>query len=69
MKSKLKNIREAMGVSQDKTAEKCGISHIMYQSMEQVRRKGSFRTWKKIQEVLEIPDEDMWDVIRELTIR
>ena len=69
MQSKLKTIREEKGLSQSKTAEKCGISPIMYQSMEQGRRKGSFRTWKKIQEVLEIPDEEMWDVIRELTIR
>ena len=69
MESKLKTIREEKGLSQDKTAEKCGISTIMYRSMEQGRRKGSFRTWEKIQEVLEIPDEEMWDVIRELTIR
>ena len=68
MKSKLKNIREEKGLSQEKTAENCGISTIMYQSMEQGRRKGSFRTWKKIQEVLGIPDEEMWDVIRDLTI-
>jgi transcriptional regulator with XRE-family HTH domain len=69
MESKLKSIREAKGLSQGKTAERCGISPIMYQSMEQGRRKGSFWTWKKIQDVLEIPDEKMWDVIRDLTIR
>lgn len=69
MESKLKSIREKKGLSQDKTAELCSISPIMYQYIEQGRRKGSFRTWKKIQEVLKIPDEEMWDVIRELTIR
>ena len=69
MESKLKSIREKKGLSQDKTAELCNISPIMYQYMEQGRRKGSFRTWKKTQEVLETPDEEMWNVIRELTNR
>lgn len=63
MKSKLRIIRENAGFSQHKTADRCGISYLMYLYIEEGKRMGSFKTWRNIQNCFGIKDEDMWPII------
>lgn len=63
MRNKLSQIRFSKGYTQKRLCEESGISLAMYTFAEQGRRRPSIETWKKIQQVLEIPDSEMWSVI------
>ena len=61
MYNNLREVRYQNGdLSQRETAEKIGISEGAYSYIENGKRTGSTKTWKKIQEVFNLSDEEVW---------
>lgn len=61
MYKNLKEVRVLNGdLSQQDVAAKLGISAGAYSFIENGKRTGSTRTWKKIQEVFNLTDEEVW---------
>ena len=63
MRTKLKKLRNNNGLSIRKTAEILGIDFVAYMRIEKGISNGSFETWKKIQKLFKIKDNDMWSLI------
>lgn len=63
MYKSLKEVRVCNGdLSQQEVAAKLGISTGAYSFIESGKRTGSTRTWKKIQEVFNLTDEEVWSL-------
>lgn len=63
MYQNLREVRFVNGdLSQRETAAKLGISEGAYSYIEKGKRTGSTRTWKKIQEVFHLTDEEVWSL-------
>lgn len=61
MYANLREVRYTHGdLSQKETASKIGISEGAYSYIEKGKRTGSTRTWKRIQEVFNLTDEEVW---------
>lgn len=50
--------------SQEAAAERLGIPLASYKLIEQGKQEGKPRTWLKVQKTYNIPDEDMWTLIK-----
>lgn len=62
LKLKLKRIEQ--GMTQKDIAEKLQISIPAYSLIESGKRKGSLEFWENVQKVLNIDNNEMWEVIR-----
>lgn len=60
---KLKAARTIKGISQAKMAELLEMTPIAYNNLEMQKIKGKVATWQKIQIILDIPDNNMWEII------
>ena len=61
MYSNLREVRFKNGdLSQREAAAKLGISDGAYSCIEKGKRTGSTKTWRKIQEVFNLTDEEVW---------
>lgn len=61
--SSLREIRYKNGdLSQKETASKIGISEGAYSQIENGKRTGATKTWRKIQEVFKLTDEEVWQL-------
>ncbi|MCG0275630.1 MAG: helix-turn-helix transcriptional regulator [Thermosediminibacteraceae bacterium] len=59
---KIKYIREKSGITQEKLAEKVGISRIYLNELENGRKKNpSFKLLKKIAKALEVKISDLFE--------
>jgi len=58
------NLRKKRNLTQIQAAEKLGIPIVVYQRMEQGKTSGKVENWDRIQNFYEIPDEEMWKVIK-----
>ncbi|GEM_PF-7072950 len=61
---RLFNLRKEKGWTQKEAAKEYGIPINVYQRIEQGKFSGKIENWEKIQEVYDIPDEEMWKVIK-----
>lgn len=61
--TKLKVARKMKGISQKEMAQLLNISQIAYNMLEMQKVSGKISTWQQIQTILEIPDEEMWDIM------
>lgn len=61
---RLFNLRHERNLTQIEAAEKLGIPIVVYQRIEQGKAEGKVSNWDRIQEFYEIPDEEMWKVVK-----
>ena len=60
----LKSKRVAVGLSQQDVSERLGITLTAYSLIETGKRMGKLETWIKIQNLFQIPDSEMWNIIK-----
>lgn len=61
MYTNLRDIRYKNGdLSQKEMAHRIGISSVAYSMIESGNRTGSTKTWKRIQELFNLSDEETW---------
>ena len=65
MRTKLKVLRIKHGWSQKDFAERLGLTAAAYSFIETGKRFGSSKTWKKIKEIYNLKDKEMWDIQHE----
>lgn len=61
---RLFNLRKKKNLTQVQAAQQAGIPINVYQRIEEGKNKGKIDTWDRIQEFYEVPDEEMWKVIK-----
>lgn len=61
---RLFNLRKKKNLTQVQAAQRAGIPINVYQRIEEGKNKGKIDTWDRIQEFYEVPDEEMWKVIK-----
>ena len=61
---KLFTLRKAAGLTQIETAQKLGIPVNLYAAVEQGKSNGKTSLWADIQKLFDVPDEDMWELIK-----
>lgn len=57
-------LRKAAGLSQIETAQKLGIPVNLYAAIERGESNGKTAVWDRIQKLFEVPDENMWQLIK-----
>ena len=60
MRTKLKQFRVGTKLTQAEFAEKIGVSRATYSFVETGQRGGTHEFWQAIQDVFNVPDEDMY---------
>lgn len=61
---KLFTLRKAAGLSQIETAKKLGIPVNLYSAIERGESNGKTAVWERIQNLFNVPDEEMWELIK-----
>ena len=64
-RKKLKIRRIVLGIGFCEMAKKIGISTQAYYKIENGISCPKLEVWKKIQDILELRDEEMWEIIKE----
>lgn len=59
-RTKLKQLRVGLHLTQGEMADKIGISANMYNFLENGDRNGSYEVWQNLQNTFHIPDTEMW---------
>ena len=57
-------MRKQRGWSQAEVANKLKIPVNLYAAIEQGKSRGKVDVWLKIQDLYEVPDSDMWKLIK-----
>lgn len=57
---KLKTLRKGRKLTQQELSEKLGLSRATYSFVETGQRGGTHEFWQAIQDVFNVPDEDMY---------
>ena len=65
MRTILKVLRVENHLTQDEMAKKVGVSRPTYAAVENGQLRGSEGFWKVVQGKFEIPDEKMWELMRD----
>lgn len=60
----LKEFRRKKRLTQKELADSLGYSLNAYSRIELGSRDGSLEFWSKFQEVYNVPDKDMWKIIK-----
>lgn len=64
MRTNLKVLRVKNHLSQEEAAEKLAVTRATYSSVEGGTRAGSQKFWRKVQETFDVPDADMWPLMK-----
>lgn len=64
MRTNLKVFRIKQGLSQVEISSKIGCNRATYSAIENGTRDGTFKFWNKLQQAFELPNCDMWELIR-----
>lgn len=64
MRTELKVLRVKNHLTQDEMAKKIGVTRVNYSAIEQGRNGGSLDFWDKLQTAFNIPDEEMYALIK-----
>lgn len=65
MRNTIIALRTKKGLTQTAISELIGVCQPNYCNFEKGTKNFDFAKWKKIQNVLEIPDSEMWGIINE----
>jgi transcriptional regulator with XRE-family HTH domain len=61
----LKVFRARRGLTQEQIAKRMGWSRQYYAKTENGRSTGSILFWVKLQDAFNIPDEEMWPLVKD----
>lgn len=61
---KLQEERKKRGLTKREVAEKLGVSQQFVYLLETAKKDGTLKTWKKIQDIYNLSDEEMWDIMQ-----
>lgn len=50
--------------TQQDMAVRLGMTESGYRAIETGRRDGTIETWRKIQKILQIPNEEVWEMMK-----
>lgn len=64
MRVKLKAFRIIQGLTQSEMANKLKLARITYSSIERGERDTSQKVWERLQKCFNIPDADMWGLMK-----
>lgn len=64
MRTNLKIFRIKQHLSQFEISEKLGCSRATYAAIENGARCGRQSFWKELQKTFQLPDSDMWDLMK-----
>ena len=64
MRSGLYMFRHGKRMSQADMAERIGCHRMTYVDIENGKRDGSLKFWKKLQDAFSIPDEKIWELMK-----
>lgn len=67
MRTELKVFRVKQNMTQEEFAEKIGFSRSQYALIEQGNRNGTIDFWDKLKSTFNIPDSDMWNLMKNET--
>lgn len=62
---KLEYIRRNLGLTKKEAAKRLDLQYVYYCLFEKCKKRGSFDVWERVQEEFNIPDEEMWKIVRE----
>ena len=62
---KMRILRIKHKMTQADVAEKIGICLSAYNKIENGKRVGTLETWKKIQKLFDLGDEEMWSLMKD----
>ncbi len=62
---KMRILRIKAKMTQADVAEEIGISLSAYNSIENGKRIGTLETWKKIQKLFDLGDDEMWSLMKD----
>lgn len=65
MRTKLQNERLKRGMTKQALADALGVSMQFVYLLETNRKDGTLKTWRKIQEIFNISDSDLWSYMTE----
>lgn len=65
MRTRLKIKRVAAGLTSYEASEAIGVAKQYWSLVETGKQRGTIKLWRRIQDLLDIPDEEMWSVINE----
>ena len=64
MRTNLKIFRVKKNLSQDEFAENINCTRATYSSIESGKRDGRLAFWNDLQQAYNVPDSDMWALMR-----
>lgn len=64
MRVELEVFRVRQKMSKTEFADKLGVSRSNYSLIEMGKRNGTFEFWSKLQETFNVPDSEMWTLIK-----
>lgn len=64
MRTKLKILRVQHNLTQEQIAQKLNCLRATYTSIESGNRNGKLTFWENLQSAFNIPDEKMWELMR-----
>lgn len=64
MRTNLKVLRVQKQLSQEDAAEKLGCTRATYSAVEGGARAGSQKFWQNVQNAFNVPDADMWPLMK-----
>ena len=65
MRLRLRTKRVAAGLTSAEASEAIGTVKQYWSLLETGRQRGTIKLWRRIQVLLNIPDEEMWGIINE----
>lgn len=64
MRTNLKVFRVKRNLSQEQMADKIGCNRVTYSAIENGRRNGKQSFWVAFQKAFDIPDNEVWQLIK-----
>lgn len=65
IRTNLKVFRVARNLKQEEIASKIGISRAHYAAIEIGQRDGTYKFWSNFQKAFNVPDAEMWGLMKE----
>lgn len=62
---KLEYIRRNLGLTKKAAAKMLNMQYVYYCLFEKCKKRGSIELWKDVQITFNIPDEEMWKIVKE----
>ena len=61
---KLKQFRIGLDYTQERMAKTLRVSRVQYSQIENGRQNGTHQFWCNLQDAFDVPDEEMWGLMK-----